>query len=185
MLKKREITDSHALYDLMKDPQISPYVRYKAESMEEYMFQIKNLIEAEEQGKLISRTILDEWGTPIGSISLFDIVDNAGFLATWLGKPYHGKGYNQPAKEQFFNELFYEKDIETIFMKIRKTNIRSLKAAEKLPYVLNADESRKALLDQINQGQDIYHLFEIPKDFYTLHLLRVQQEQEEDQLKEA
>jgi RimJ/RimL family protein N-acetyltransferase len=185
MLKKRETTDSHALYDLMKDPHIFPYVRYKAESMEEYMFQIKNLIEAEEQGKLISRTILDEWGTPIGSISLFDIENNAGFLATWIGKPYHGKGYNQPAKEQFFNELFYERGIQTIFMKIRKTNIRSIKAAEKLPYAVKADESRKALLEQINQGQDIYHLYEIPKDLYTLYLLRVLQEEDEERLKEA
>ncbi len=65
----------------------------------------KQTLESEERGELISRTILDEWGTPIGTINLFDIEDNAGFLGTWLGKPYHGKGYNSPAKDAFFQEL--------------------------------------------------------------------------------
>ncbi|MFH4333830.1 GNAT family N-acetyltransferase, partial [Acinetobacter baumannii] len=79
----------------------------------------KQTIEAEERGELISRTILDEWGNPIGTITLFDVQEKAGFLGTWLGKPYHGKGYNKLAKDSFFSELFYELDIETIFMRIR------------------------------------------------------------------
>ena len=108
----------------------------KPTSYEEFLFMTKQTMEAEERGELISRTILDEWGYPIGTINLFDIEDNAGFLGTWLGKPYHGKGYNKLAKDAFFNELFYELDIETIFMRIRKINIRSIKAAEKLPYVV-------------------------------------------------
>ncbi|MGQ0518443.1 hypothetical protein ACT453_54415, partial [Bacillus sp. D-CC] len=60
-----------------------------------------------ERGELISRTILDEWGNPIGTITLFDVQEKAGFLGTWLGKPYHGKGYNKLAKDSFFSELFY------------------------------------------------------------------------------
>jgi RimJ/RimL family protein N-acetyltransferase len=60
---------------------------------------------------------------PIGTITLFDVQEKAGFLGTWLGKPYHGKGYNKLAKDSFFSELFYELDIETIFMRIRKINI--------------------------------------------------------------
>lgn len=61
------------------------------------------------------------------------IIDNSGFLGTWIGKPYHGKGYNRPAKDAFFKELFNELGIETVFMRIREENIRSIKAAEKLP----------------------------------------------------
>ena len=121
----------------------------KLHSYEEFLFMTKQTMEAEERGELISRTILDEWGSPIGTINLFDIQDHAGFLGTWLGKPYHGKGYNQPAKDAFFNELFFELEIETIFMRIRKENIRSQKAAEKLPYVINANETRKSLLRSI------------------------------------
>ncbi|WP_071394520.1 GNAT family N-acetyltransferase [Bacillus tuaregi] len=172
MLKKRELHECHELYDLMIHPDVFPFVRHKARSYEEFLFITKQTIEAEERGELISRTILDDWGAPIGTISLYDIQENAGFLGTWLGRPFHGKGYNQRAKAAFFEELFYELNIETVFMRIRTENIRSQKAAEKLPYTINAEESRKSLFEQLNSNGDIYRLFEIPKDLYTLHTKR-------------
>jgi RimJ/RimL family protein N-acetyltransferase len=172
MLKKRDLHECHALFELMTHPDVFPFVRQKAASYDEFLFMTKQTIEAEERGELISRTIVDEWGVPIGTINLYDIENNAGFLGTWLGKPYHGQGYNSPAKEEFFQELFYEINIEKIFMRIRKENIRSLKAAEKLPYVVKANESRKSLYDQLNDAGDVYDLYEIPKDQYTLHLMR-------------
>lgn len=186
MLKKRDLHDSHTLYELMTHPDVFPFVRQKADSYEEFLFMTKQTIEAEERGELISRTILDEWGAPIGTISLFDIENNAGFLGTWLGKPYHGKGYNSPAKDAFFQELFYELDIETVFMRIRKVNVRSIKAAEKLPYVIKANETRKSIYEQLNAIGDIYDLYEIPKDQYTFYLMRNGAAQSDDsQLLEA
>ena len=186
MLKKRDLHDSHALYELMTHPDVFPFVRQKADSYEEFLFMTKQTIESEERGELISRTILDEWGAPIGTINLFDIEDNAGFLGTWLGKPYHGKGYNSPAKDAFFQELFYESGIETIFMRIRKINIRSIKAAEKLPYVIKANESRKSIYEQLNASGEVYDLYEIPKDQYTFYLMRNGAVQSDDsQLLEA
>ncbi len=172
MIKKRDLHDSHTLFELMTHPDVFPFVRQKASSYEEFLFMTKQTIEAEERGELISRTILDEWGAPIGTINLYDIEDNAGFLGTWIGKPYHGKGYNSPAKEAFFQELFYEMGIETVFMRIRKVNIRSQKAAEKLPYVIKANDTRKSIYEQLNANGDVYDLYEIPKDLYTLHFLR-------------
>jgi RimJ/RimL family protein N-acetyltransferase len=187
MLKKRDFQECHVLYDLMSHPDVFPFVRQKAYSYDEFIFTTKQTIEAEERGELISRTILDEWGAPIGTINLFDIQDQAGFLGTWLGKPFHGKGYNKLAKDTFFEELFYERGIETIFMRIRKENIRSQKAAEKLPYVVKANETRKAIYDQLNANGPTYHLYEIPKDLYTLHVLRngASEIQEASQLMEA
>jgi RimJ/RimL family protein N-acetyltransferase len=185
MLKKRDVQDSHVLYDLMTHPDVFPFVRHKAASYEEFLFMTKQTIEAEDRGELISRTILDEWGTPIGTISLYDIEGNAGFLGTWLGKSYHGKGYNTIAKDAFFQELFYELGIETVFMRIRKVNIRSIKAAEKLPYVISANETRKSLYSQINAAGDIFSLYEIPKDLYTLHILRNGSAQDTSQRMEA
>ncbi|MFE8702032.1 GNAT family N-acetyltransferase [Cytobacillus sp. FJAT-54145] len=186
MLKKRDLHDSHALYELMTHPDVFPFVRQKAYSYDEFLFLTKQTIEAEERGEIISRTILDEWGTPIGTINLFDVEGNAGFLGTWLGKPFHGKGYNQLAKDHFFEELFYELGIETVFMRIRMINLRSQKAAEKLPYVIHANETRKSLFDEINKVETIYNLYEIPKDLYTLHVLRNgNQQQQSSQLMEA
>lgn len=172
MLKKRDLQECHELFDLMTHPDVFPFVRHKATSYEEFLFITKKTMEAEERGELISRTILDEWGYPIGTISLYDIQDNAGFLGTWLGKPYHGKGYNKQAKDLFFDELFYEIGIETVFMRIRNENIRSQKAAEKLPYIINAKESHPSLYAQINANNNPFQLYEIPKDLYTLHTLR-------------
>jgi RimJ/RimL family protein N-acetyltransferase len=179
MLKKRDLHDSHVLFELMSHPDVFPFVRQKCASYEEFIFMTKQTIEAEERGELISRTILDEWGNPIGTINLFDIEDNAGFLGTWLGKPYHGKGYNSPAKDAFFQEVFYNMGIETIFMRIRKVNIRSIKAAEKLPYVVKANETRKSLYEQLNANGDVYDLYEIPKDQYSFYLMRNGAPQEE------
>ncbi|MGX6444093.1 GNAT family N-acetyltransferase [Neobacillus sp. K501] len=186
MLKKRDLHESQELFELMSHPDVFPFVRQKAASHEEFLFMTKQTIEAEERGELISRTILDEWGAPIGTINLFDIQDNAGFLGTWLGKPYHGKGYNSPAKDAFFQELFYSIGIETIFMRIRKENIRSIKAAEKLPYVIKANETRKSIYAQLNAAGEIYDLYEIPKDQYSFYLMRNGSIQEEpSQLLEA
>jgi len=186
MLKKRDLHDSHTLYELMTHPDVFPFVRQKADTYEEFLFMTKQTIEAEDRGELISRTILDEWGVPIGTINLFDIEENAGFLGTWLGKPFHGKGYNSPAKDAFFQELFYELGIETVFMRIRKVNIRSIKAAEKLPYVIKANETRKSIYEQLNAHGDVYDLYEIPKDQYTFYLMRNGAVQSDDsQLLEA
>lgn len=186
MLKKRDLQDCHVLYELITHPDVFPFVRHKANSYDEFLFMTKQTIEAEERGELISRTILDDWGSPIGTISLFDIVDGAGFLGTWIGKEYHGKGYNKIAKDLFFNELFYELGIETVFMRIKKVNIRSQKAAQKLPYIIHANETRKSIYEQLNAIEDIYHLYEIPKDLYTLNAMRNNNiDQEDSKLLEA
>ncbi|MEI2357944.1 GNAT family N-acetyltransferase [Mesobacillus zeae] len=172
MLKKRDVNDSHALYELLKHPDVFPFVRHKAYSHDEYVFITKQAMEAEDRGEIISRTITDDWGAPIGTINLYDIQDHAGFLGTWIGKPYHGKGYNAPAKDAFFQELFYENGIETIYMRIRKENMRSIKAAEKLPYTVKANDTRASLYSQINAESEVYDLYEISRDQYTLYLRR-------------
>ncbi len=186
MLKQRDLQDCSILFELMAHPDVFPFVRHKANSYEEFLFITRQAIELEEQGKMISRTIMDEWGNPIGNISLHDIEDGYGFLGTWLGKPYHGMGYNKPAKDAFFHELFHEQGINSIFMRIRKVNKRSYYAASKLPYATLANETRSCLYNEINQNEEIYDLFEITKDNYLLHTLREDYQQlEVTHLKEA
>ncbi|ELK48828.1 GNAT family protein [Halobacillus sp. ACCC02827] len=179
MLKKRDLHDAPVLFELMSHPEVFPYVRHKAASSDEFYFLTKQTIEAEDRGELISRTILDEWAQPIGTINLFDVTEGKGFLATWIGKPYFGKGYNQPAKEAFFEELFFQLGIEAIFMKIRRTNIRSMKAALKIPYVSLANETYPEVLQQINGVEDVYDLYVITKEQYMFHYYGDQNQEEE------
>lgn len=187
MLKKREVNghECRILFDLMTHPDVFPYVRQKAFSYDEYVFLTKQTIEAEERGELISRTILDEWENPIGTINLYDIDGNTGFLGTWIGKPFHGKGYNSLAKDAFFKELFFDRDIETVYMRIRKENIRSKRAAEKLSYVLQANETKQDVFQKLNATGYIYDLYAVPKDLYTMALMRQSFKEEETQQMEA
>lgn len=169
MLKLRELHEVPVLYELMTDPEVFPYVRHKASSLDEFYFITKQTIEAEERGELISRTILDEYQQPIGTINLFDIEENYGFLATWIGRPYFGKGYNRLAKDEFFDELFFNLGIDGIFMKVRKTNIRSLKAVLKLPYITPANETYPDMFKRVNPDEVIYDLFLIHKENYLFY----------------
>ena len=166
MLKPRNFRDCRHLYEQMIHPDVFPFVREKADSYEEYLFINKAYIEQERNGQMISRVILNEKGEPIGTINLFDMRDNTGFLGTWLGKDHHGKGYNQYAKEAFFNELFFEKGIQTVYLKVRKSNIRSQMALLKLPYVMKVNEYKPSLYQEINAHDHVYDLYEISKGLY-------------------
>ncbi|GGE45474.1 alanine acetyltransferase [Pullulanibacillus camelliae] len=184
MLKPRDLLECGALFDLMKHPEVFPYVRQKATTAEEYMFLTKQLIEAEAQHQAISRTILDEWLQPIGTITLYDIDERSGYLGTWIGQPYFGKGYNQKAKTAFFNELFTQTEIDTIFMRIRKENIRSQKAALKSPYVKPFEDLTSP---HYQKHKEHYHLYHITKDNYLLHQYQVESftQSSEQELREA
>lgn len=163
----------------MSDPTILPFVRQKASSADEYLFITKQLMEEEEKGKVISRTIVSDFGQPIGTINLFDVDHGAGFLGTWIGSPFQGLGYNKKAKEQFLQELFFELDIQTVFLRIRKHNSKSIRATEKLGYAIKANESHSAIYAEINEIDEVYDLYYIPKDLF--HLTLMQQENEEEQ----
>lgn len=170
MLKKRELHEVPMLFELMSDPEVFPFVRHKAYNSDEYYFLTKQMMEKEEQGDLISRTILDEFQQPIGTINLFDIENNYGFLATWIGRPYFGKGYNRLAKDAFFSELFYQHDIQIIFMKVRKNNVRSKKAVLKLPYTTLGNDIYPDVYETLNKGEHQYDLFAVTKEQYESYL---------------
>lgn len=170
MLKKRDLYEVPVLFDLSSHPDVYPYIRHKAETSDEFYFLTKQLMEEEDNGRLISRTILDEFEHPIGTINLYDIENKCGFLATWIGQPYFGKGYNKVAKEAFLTELFFNLDIETVLMKVRKVNNRSLHAVSKLPYVQKANELLNEIYTKINNEAEVYDLFVITKDHYSSYL---------------
>lgn len=170
MLKNRDLYDVPVLFELSSHPEVFPFIRHKARTVDEFYFLTKQLIEAENNGELISRTILDEYSQPIGTINLYDIHENSGFLATWIGEPYFGKGYNKIAKEAFLQELFYFLNIDTVFMKIRKANVRSLRAADKIPYIEKANESHPFMYAKINQDEELYDLLVITKERFTTAL---------------
>lgn len=179
MLKHRDLHETTELYHLLRHPEVFPFVRQKPASAEEYLFMTKQLMEEEQQGLTVSRTIVGDYGQPIGTISIFDVADGAGFLGTWIGKQYQGKGYNQKAKYDFLCELFFELDFHTVFLRIRTQNTRSQAAAMKLPYVIDAAETHPQLLAEINAGEVQYNLYKIPRDLFYLVTKKAQEDEEE------
>lgn len=170
MLKNRDLHDVPVLFELSTHPSVFPYLRHKATTLDEYYFLTKHTIEAEQNGKLISRTILDEYEHPIGTINLFDVHNKAGFLATWIGQPYFGKGYNKHAKESFFQEIFFNHSIEMVFLKVRKSNTRSLRAVSKLDYAIYAKDLYPEIYWAINLDYERYDLFVVTKEHYASYL---------------
>ncbi|WP_411954916.1 GNAT family N-acetyltransferase [Alkalibacillus sp. S2W] len=170
MLKKRELHDVPTLFPLLNDEAVKPFVRETAKSTEEYYFFINQMNQREENGELISRTILDEFESPVGAISLYDIEDGKGFLATWVGKPFFGQGYNQYAKELFLSEVFLQCDIEVVFLKVNKINHRSIKAVHKLGYATQANDTYPQVYERINQGEKEYDLFAVYKEAFMFYL---------------
>lgn len=79
----------------------------------------------------------------------------------------------------FLNELFFEYNFHTVFLRIRVENIKSQRAALKLPYVVSANESHPTLLAQVNSGMAQFDLFKIPKDLFYLTTAYEMQEGEE------
>lgn len=174
MLKNYELSEieMQSLYEQMTHPEVYPYVRLKAESIEQYRFIIRRTIEAEQRGEMVSRVIFNSNNEPIGSIHLFDITNHTGFLGTWIGKEHHGKGYNKLAKEHFFRELFYEQGITNVFMRIRRENMRSKRATEKLPYTAPANDTHRDLFNLINQNEYIYDLYKVERDAFINNYLQ-------------
>ncbi len=168
MLTKRTFNtfEQQTLFTLMSHPDVLPFVRHKAYSMEQFEVVNKDTIEAEARGELISRVIMNEQLEPIGTINLFDIRETTGFLATWLGKPYQGKGYNQIAKMEFLTEVFTTTPITSVLMCIRHENIRSQKAAMKLPYVVQASAASWEIFKTVKENSEDFVLFEVPKALF-------------------
>lgn len=168
MIKRRELQECGPLFEYLSHPSVFPFVRQKATSADEFLFMTKQLMEEEDRGEVISRTITDDYGMPIGTINLYDIQDQAGFLGTWIGHPFQGKGFNQKAKNLFLDELFFQHNINTVFLRIKKHNVKSIRATEKLLYSMDAKETHPTLFKEINSGEHQYELYQITKDLFYL-----------------
>lgn len=79
----------------------------------------------------------------------------------------------------FLNELFFDYNFHTVFLRIRVENLKSQRAALKLPYVVSANESHPTLLEQVNSGEAQFNLFKIQKDLFYLITAHQMQEGEE------
>lgn len=98
---------------------------------------VKTVLQEEEQGKTISRVIIDEYKKIIGITTLMHInrQSKSCHIGSWLGYEYWSKGYNQASKIEILKIAFEDLKLNYVFAGARKENIRSQKAQEKLPFI--------------------------------------------------
>ncbi|MEI5908065.1 GNAT family N-acetyltransferase [Bacillus spongiae] len=126
---------------------------------------IKSVIQEEQEGKTLSRVILDENSNVIGITTLMSINNEkkSCHVGTWIGFDYWGKGYNEASKIVILKIAFEDLGLEKVFAGARKINIRSQKAQEKLPfirlYVENEFPEEHAVLEEKEKQSCVLHAF--------------------------
>lgn len=179
MVRKLEINDATQLYKYLSNPSVVRFSRLKPNSLDEMISMISFLIDEEEEKRLISRVITDIHNNPVGMITLWDYCPfrREGFLATWLGEEHWGKGYNQIAKNLFFDELFNLHYLDRIYLLIRNYNERSLAASSKFSYInqLNFIEELELREFYKNKIEDTHVILSIFRDSYYLFQLEAEQ----------
>ncbi|MDH4420385.1 MULTISPECIES: GNAT family N-acetyltransferase [Bacillus] len=125
------------LFKLSSNPHVKNALGIKVEKLEDTKAFILFTLEEERKNHSLSRVILNEKNEIIGLTTLKHInyEKKKSHIGSWLGHPYWGKGYNEAAKKEILTIAFLDLQLTYVFAGAKTTNIRSLKAQEKLPYM--------------------------------------------------
>lgn len=162
-LRQIEVTDAAMLYYHFSNPCVLRYSRLKPSSVEEMEKMITELLIEEAEKRVIPRVIVNEFDVVVGLITLWDYCPfrREGFLATLIGQDYWGMGYNQIAKDLFFDEVFNTQSLEHIYLLVRNYNERSIAACRKNPFLYQLNfieeiELREFYQDMIKEDHIIF-----------------------------
>ncbi|MGE5703729.1 MAG: GNAT family N-acetyltransferase [Clostridia bacterium] len=161
MIRTPEEKDIQNLYTYLQNPQVRAYSRIKPSSAQELWDCMQ---ERSESSDSIIRVIVNERDEAVGYIAIWEYNRFAreGFLATIIGEEHWGKGYNERAKVSFLSHVF-ERELETVYLLVRQTNNRSIRAVGKLPYVSEVPQEEmirlKNLYAAIRDDHLIYGIY--------------------------
>ncbi|UYX51013.1 GNAT family N-acetyltransferase [Bacillus thuringiensis] len=128
---------TNVIFELSSDPHVKNALGLKVESAEDTKAFILFAMEEERKKHSLSRVIVNEENEIIGLTTLKHInyEQKHSHIGSWLGYHYWGRGYNEAAKKEIFKIAFLDLQLTYVFAGAKTTNIRSLKAQEKLPYI--------------------------------------------------
>ncbi|PFM65809.1 GNAT family N-acetyltransferase [Bacillus cereus] len=128
---------ANAIFELSSDPHVKNALGIKAETVEDTKAFILFAMEEERKEHSLSKVIVNEENEIIGLTTLKHInyEQKRSHIGSWLGYQYWGNGYNEAAKKEIFKIAFLDLQLTYVFAGAKTTNIRSLKAQEKLPYI--------------------------------------------------
>ncbi|MED1411266.1 MULTISPECIES: GNAT family N-acetyltransferase [Bacillus] len=128
---------ANAIFELSNDPHVKNALGIKVETIEDTKAFILFAMEEERKEHSLSKVIVNEENEIIGLTTLKHInyEQKRSHIGSWLGYQYWGNGYNEAAKKEIFKIAFLDLQLTYVFAGAKTTNIRSLKAQEKLPYI--------------------------------------------------
>jgi len=136
-LVKNDLKFAHRIFELTIDPGVKDPLGLKIEKVEDTIEFIKFIVKEDNEGRVISRVILNENNEVIGHTVLkqIDRGDGICHIGTWIGVPFWGRGYNEASKIEILKIAFEELKMDYVFAGAKESNTRSRRAQEKLPYM--------------------------------------------------
>ncbi len=130
LLRPPRPEDAEALFALMSDPELAPFVYWNPHQHLGETYQYLEHLQTKE-----GFFIIEVGGSPVGVIGLhLDWPNKLGETETWLGRPYWGTGLNTEAKVVLFDFAFGPWDLRRIQAIVHVHNPRSQRALEKLGF---------------------------------------------------
>ncbi|PGM62191.1 GNAT family N-acetyltransferase [Bacillus cereus] len=128
---------ANAIFELSSNPHVKNALGIKVETVEDTKAFILFAMEEERKEHSLSKVIVNEENEIIGLTTLKHInyEQKRSHIGSWLGYQYWGNGYNEAAKKEIFKIAFLDLQLTYVFAGAKTTNIRSLKAQERLPYI--------------------------------------------------
>lgn len=141
-LVKNDLKYAEQIFELSSNPGVKDTLGIKVDKIEDTIDFIKFISNEDEEGKVVSRVILNENDEVVGHTGLKHINrgDGTCHIGTWIGVPYWGLGYNEASKVELLKIAFEELKMEYVFAGAKETNLRSRRAQEKLSYMTLAVE---------------------------------------------
>ncbi|GMA62955.1 GNAT family N-acetyltransferase [Alicyclobacillus fastidiosus] len=164
-LVSHDLSFAERMWELVSNPKIKDVLGIPDESVKDTRNFIQWITQEEQNGNQLSRVILNENGEFIGVTTLMSINRERKrcHVGTWIGQEYWGMGYNHASKIEILKIAFQELGLVHVLAGARKTNIRSQKAQEKLPYIrLNVEDQfpdEHEFLENKEQQPCVLHAF--------------------------
>lgn len=166
VLRAWQLTDSEDLYLYAKDPRVGPIAGWPVhQNMEESAEIIKNVFQQDHVFAIElkeTKQVVGCIGLLIGENSNFDLPDQEGELAYWIGVPHWGKGFIPEAIHEVMRYAFQDIHLTQLWCGYFDGNIQSKIAQEKcgfrydhstdLQYIELVDEHRIEHLSRIDQA---------------------------------
>ncbi|WP_211750226.1 GNAT family N-acetyltransferase [Paenibacillus sp. Marseille-Q4541] len=153
------------IFNKVSVPEVKDALGVNDKTVDDTLRYIKWILEDEQIGNQLSRVILNEADELIGITTLM-FIDNHQkkcHMGTWVAHEYWGIGYNEASKFEILKIAFIELGLNYVFAGARKTNIRSQKSQEKLPYIrLNVENefpNELIFLENKEKQECVLHVF--------------------------